>query len=201
VDGTPEDGLPYDMQGSDIDTTNPDAAKWYWGVIRDNIASQGFDSFWADETEPDLPPDGGYFKIGPGTQYYNVYPLFHTAAFYDGIRKDMPDKRALILSRDAYLGAQHNGAIFWSSDIFPGWDALRRQIPTGLGVTASGIAYWGNDIGGWQGLPKVHVPERTNMGSFNQTSELMAPGRTMRSGLTANRPSRSWRNISAYAMN
>jgi alpha-D-xyloside xylohydrolase len=158
ADGTPEDGLPYDSQGSDIDTTNPDAAKWYWGVVRDDIGSKGFDSFWADETEPDLPPNGSYFSIGPGTQYFNVYPLFHTAAFYEGIRKDMPERRALILSRDAYLGAQHNGTIFWSSDIFPSWDALRRQIPTGLDVTASGIAYWGNDIGGWQGLPKIHVP-------------------------------------------
>ena len=161
ADGTPEDGLPYDGQGSDIDSTNPDAAKWYWGVVRDDIASKGFDSFWADETEPDLPPNGGYFKIGPGTQYFNVYPLFHTAAFYNGIRKDLPNQRALILSRDAYLGAQHNGAIFWSSDIFPTWDALRRQIPTGLDVTASGIAYWGNDIGGWQGLPKIHKPAHT----------------------------------------
>jgi alpha-D-xyloside xylohydrolase len=161
VDNTPEDGLPYDSQGSDIDTTNPDAAKFYWGVTRDNIASKGFDSFWADETEPDLPPNGSYYKIGPGTQYFNVYPYFHTAAFYNGIRKDEPERRALILSRDAYLGAQHNGAIFWSSDIFPTWDVLKRQIPTGLDVAASGIAYWGNDIGGWQGLPKVHKPEHT----------------------------------------
>ena len=158
ADGTPEDGLPYDREGSDIDTTNPDAAQWYWGIVRDDIASKGFNYFWADETEPDLPPDGGYFKIGPGTEYFNVYPLFHTAAFYDGMRKDMADQRALILARDAYTGAQHNGAIFWSSDIFPDWDALRRQIPTGLDVAASGIAYWGNDIGGWQGLPKTHVP-------------------------------------------
>jgi alpha-D-xyloside xylohydrolase len=182
ADGTPEDGLPYDSQGSDIDTTNPDASKWYWSVVRDDIAGKGFDSFWADETEPDLPPNGGYFSIGPGTQYFNVYPLFHTAAFYDGMRKDMPDKRALILSRDAYLGAQHNGAIFWSSDIFPTWDAFRRQIPTGLDVTASGIAYWGNDIGGWQGLPKVHVPEhaplidpadaRDNVGGYDDYPEL-----------------------------
>ena len=182
ADGTPEDGLPYDSQGSDIDTTNPDAAKWYWGVVRDDIASKGFDSFWADETEPDLPPNGSYFSIGPGTQYFNVYPLFHTAAFYDGIRRDMPDKRVLILSRDAYLGAQHNGTIFWSSDIFPDWDALQRQIPTGLDVTASGIAYWGNDIGGWQGLPKVHVPlhaplidpsdARDNVGGYDDYPEL-----------------------------
>jgi alpha-D-xyloside xylohydrolase len=158
ADGTPEDGMPYDAQGSDIDSTNPDAAKWYWSVIHQDIASKGFDSFWADETEPDLPPNGSYFKIGPGTEYFNVYPLFHTAAFYNGIRKDMPNTRALILSRDAYLGAQHNGAIFWSSDIFPTWDVLQRQVPTGLDVAASGIAYWGNDIGGWQGLPKTHVP-------------------------------------------
>ncbi|WP_263352986.1 glycoside hydrolase family 31 protein [Acidicapsa acidisoli] len=158
ADGRPEDGMPYDAQGSDIDSTNPDAAKWYWSVIHQDIASKGFDSFWADETEPDLPPNGSYFKIGPGTEYFNIYPLFHTAAFYNGIRKDMPDTRALILSRDAYLGAQHNGAIFWSSDIFPTWDVLQRQVPTGLDVAASGIAYWGNDIGGWQGLPKTHVP-------------------------------------------
>jgi alpha-D-xyloside xylohydrolase len=182
ADGTPEDGMPYDAQGSDIDSTNPEAAKWYWSVVNKDIASKGFDSFWADETEPDLPPNGSYFQIGPGTQYFNVYPLFHTAAFYNGIRKDMPNTRALILSRDAYLGAQHNGAIFWSSDIFPTWDVLRRQIPTGLDVAASGIAYWGNDIGGWQGLPKNHVPRhpplidpsdaRAEVGGYDDYPEL-----------------------------
>lgn len=181
-DGTPEDGQPYDSQGSDIDSTNPAAAKWYWSVVRDDIASKGFDSFWADETEPDLPPNGSYFQIGPGTEYFNVYPLFHTAAFYNGIRKDLPERRALILARDAYLGAQHNGAIFWSSDISPTWDAFRRQIPTGLDVTASGIAYWGNDIGGWQGLPRVHIPAhpplidpsdaRDNVGGYDDYPEL-----------------------------
>lgn len=156
ADGKPFNGLPYDRAGSDIDTTNPAAAKWYWKTIHDNILSLGFDSLWADETEPDLPPNGGYFHIGPGTQYYNVYPLFHTAALYDGYRQDEPRRRALILSRDAYTGAQANGAIFWSSDIYPTWDTLRRQIPTGLDFTASGVAYWSNDTGGWQYLPAKH---------------------------------------------
>jgi alpha-D-xyloside xylohydrolase len=32
ADGTPTNGLPYDRAGSDIDTTNPDAARWYWGM-------------------------------------------------------------------------------------------------------------------------------------------------------------------------
>jgi alpha-D-xyloside xylohydrolase len=158
ADGTPVNGLPYDRAGSDIDTTNPEAAKWYWNTIRDNILSQGFDSIWADETEPDLPPDGAYLHVGPGTQFFNVYPLFHVGAIYDGFRRDEPSKRALILSRDAYLGVQSKGAIVWSSDIAPTWDTLRRQIATGLDVTASGIPYWSNDTGGWQYLPAVHKP-------------------------------------------
>ena len=181
ADGTPTDGLPYDRAGSDIDTTNPEAARWYWETVRDNILSKGFDSLWADETEPDLPPNGSYFSVGPGTQFFNIYPLFHTAALYDGFRRDT-DRRALILSRDAYLGAQRNGTMFWSSDIGPTWDTLQRQIPTGLDFTASGMAYWTQDIGGWQYLPYEHHPQhppvldpsdaRENVGQFDDYPEL-----------------------------
>ncbi len=158
ADGKPIDGLPYDRAGSDIDTTNPEAAAWYWKTIREDIISQGFDSLWADETEPDLPPNGAYYKIGPGTEYFNVYPYFHTKALYDGFRKDEPGRRAAILSRDGYLGEQSNGTVVWSSDITGTWDAYKRQIPTGLDVAASGLAYWSNDTGGWQYLPSEHHP-------------------------------------------
>jgi alpha-D-xyloside xylohydrolase len=159
ADGTPTNGLPYDRAGSDIDTTNPEAARWYWDVVRDNYVTKDFDAFWADETESDLPPNGSYFHVGPGTEFFNVYPLFHTAAIYDGMRKDMSE-RALILARDAYLGAQHNGAIFWSSDINGNWDTLKRQVPTGINFVASGMPYWSTDIGGWQYLPYSHKPDR-----------------------------------------
>jgi alpha-D-xyloside xylohydrolase len=181
ADGTPTDGLPYDLAGSDIDTTNPDAARWYWEAIRDNIISKGFDAIWADETEPDLPPDGSYFFAGPGSRYFNIYPLLHTAAIYDGFRRDV-DHRALILSRDAYLGSQRNGTIVWSSDIYPTWDTLKRQVPTGLDFAASGMAYWTNDIGGWQYLPSEHKPQhpplldpydvRDNVGGYDDYPEL-----------------------------
>jgi len=181
ADGTPTNGLPYDRAGSDIDTTNPDAARWYWGTIRDNILSKGFDSLWADETEPDLPPNGSYYHIGPGTRYYNVYPLFQTGALYDGFRRDT-NHRALILSRDAYLGVQSKGTIVWSSDIYATWDTLKRQVPTGLDAAASGLAYWSNDTGGWQYLPREHHPAhpplldpsdaRDNVGGYDDYPEL-----------------------------
>jgi len=181
ANGTPTDGLPYDRAGSDIDTTNPDAGRWFWETIRDNVLSKGFDAIWADETEPDLPPNGSYFYVGPGTRFFNVYPLFHTAGLYDGFRRDV-NHRALILSRDAYLGAQRNGTMFWSSDISPTWDTLKRQIPTGLNFTASGMAYWTQDIGGWQYLPGEHRPAhpplldpsdaRENVGGYDDFPEL-----------------------------
>jgi len=180
ADGKPTNGLPYDRAGSDIDTTNPAAAKWYWDIIRENYVAKGFDAFWADETEPDLPPNGSYFSVGPGTQFFNAYPLFHTAAFYRGMRQDT-HQRALILARDSYLGAQHNGAIFWSSDISASWDVLKRQVPTGINFVTSGMPYWSTDIGGWQYLGS-HKPDhsplldpsdaRDNVGAYDDYPEL-----------------------------
>ncbi len=156
-DGKTVDGLPFrsDRTGGLIDATNPNARKWFWEHARDNILSHGFDYPWLDETEPDLVPDGNFFSIGSGDRYHNVFPLLHVEGVAQGMRDWKPNKRVLILSRAAYLGSQRTGALFWSSDINPTWEALARQIPTGLNMTASGIAYWGNDIGGWQWLPQT----------------------------------------------
>jgi alpha-D-xyloside xylohydrolase len=155
-DGKTVDGLPFrsDRTGGLIDSTNPAARQWFWERVRDNVLSKGFDYPWLDETEPDLVPDGFFYAIGSGDRYRNLFPLLHVQGVADGMRAWKPNKRALILSRAAYLGSQRSGALFWSSDISPSWEALARQIPTGLNMTASGIAYWGNDIGGWQWLPQ-----------------------------------------------
>ncbi|EJL34338.1 TIM-barrel domain-containing protein [Novosphingobium sp. AP12] len=151
-DGKSVDGLPvrFDRAGALIDSTNPEAREWFWGKLRDNIAAEGFDWFWLDETEPDLVPDGYFYSIGSGDRYHNLFPLVHTSGVADGSARDRPNFRNLILSRAAYLGSQRTGGLFWSSDVRSTWDALKRQVPTGLGFTASGLAYWGSDIGGWQ---------------------------------------------------
>lgn len=86
----------------------------------------------------------------PGSRYYNVYPLFHTASVYEGFRRDFGDtRRVMILARASYLGAQRNGTVFWSSDIYSTWDMLKRSIPAGLNFTASGMGYWDTDIAGF----------------------------------------------------
>jgi hypothetical protein len=76
-DGTPDSGGFKDVIGPNIDTTNPDAAKWWWESIRDRyIKPDGFDYLWLDETEPDIDPAKDVFSVGSGSRYYNVYPLF-----------------------------------------------------------------------------------------------------------------------------
>ena len=165
-DGTPDTrGYAADVIGPNIDTTNPEAAKWWWDKIRDRyVKPYGFDYIWLDETEPDIDPYNDAFFVGPGKQFYNVYPLFHTASVYDGFRRDFGDShRVMSLARAAYLGAQRNGTVFWSSDIYSTWDMLKRSIPAGLNFTASGMPYWDTDIAGFfsPNIPATyHAPHK-----------------------------------------
>lgn len=150
-DGKPDPGNFKDAIGPNIDTTNSEAAKWFWEKIRDRyVKPYGFDYLWLDETEPDIDPAKDVFSIGSGTRFYNIYPLFHTASVYEGFRREFGDsRRVMILARATYLGAQRNGTVFWSSDIVSTWDMLKRSIPAGLNFTASGFPYWDTDIAGF----------------------------------------------------
>lgn len=150
-DRRPDLGWAKKTIGPNIDTTNPEAARWFWEEVRDRYVKPcGFDYIWLDETEPDIYPAGDVFSIGSGTRFYNAYPLFHTASVYEGFRRDFGDsRRVMILARAAYLGAQRNGTVFWSSDIVSTWDMLKRSIPAGLNFTATGLPYWDTDIAGF----------------------------------------------------
>ncbi len=165
ANGVPDAVHVSKQVGPNIDTTNPDAARWWWETIRDRyIKPDHFDYVWLDETEPDIDPEHDFFYIGSGARYYNAYPLFHTASVYDGFRRDFGDsRRVMILARAAYLGAQRNGTVFWSSDIMSTWDMLRRSISTGLDFTATGMPYWDTDIAGFFSprLPADYKPQRT----------------------------------------
>jgi len=150
-DGKPDPGWTKEAIGPNLDTTNPEAAKWFWEKIRDRyVKPYGFDYLWLDETEPDIDPAGDVFSVGSGVRFYNIYPLVHTASVYEGSRRDFGDsRRVMTLARAAYLGAQRNGTVFWSSDIYATWDMLKRSIPAGLNFAATGLPYWDTDIAGF----------------------------------------------------
>lgn len=163
-------GTPDDQRGALIDTTDPACGKWYFETIRKNYADLGYKYWWTDEDEPDISPHESFLSAGTGARIHNIYPLTHTRSIYEGHRSAF-SWRCLTLSRSAYLGAQQYGTTFWSSDIFPEWDVLKRQIPTALNFCASGMPYWSSDIGGWQALPDEESQEDYHSLLINTSSD------------------------------
>jgi alpha-D-xyloside xylohydrolase len=138
------------------DAWNPKARALYGKMISASYAAQGFDAWWLDASEPELGGNWGELRdlptaAGPGRDVFNSYPLLHTTAVYEAVRRAVPEKRPVILTRSAYAGQQRNGAITWSGDTQGNWEVFRQQIPAALNFSMSGIPYWSADIGGFFG--------------------------------------------------
>ncbi|MBN2166221.1 MAG: DUF5110 domain-containing protein [Marinilabiliaceae bacterium] len=137
------------------DPHNEAAREIYWNQVNTQLFSNhGWDSWWADNNEPQGYPDGfdrkGFMTAkGSGVTYYNTYPITHVSGFYHGWRKDIPEKRAFILSRSSFPGQQRYGAASWSGDIHSNWTDFQHQLSGGLNFSLSGIPYWTTDIGGY----------------------------------------------------
>jgi alpha-D-xyloside xylohydrolase len=127
----------------------------YWQQAKDSLVGRyGWDAWWVDQCEPD---NGTLlderrkagFALGRGIDYFNTFALMHSTGLYEHWRKDIPDKRAFFLIRQAFAGQQRNAATLWSSDISCTWNAYRNQVPQGINSCVSGIPYWTSDIGGY----------------------------------------------------
>jgi alpha-D-xyloside xylohydrolase len=137
------------------DPHNADAREIYWNQVNTQLFSKyGWDSWWADNNEPQGWPDAFDRKnfttaLGSGVTYYNSYPIAHVSGFYKGWRRDIPNKRVFILSRSSFPGQQRYGAASWSGDIHSNWTDFQNQLSGGLNFSLSGIPYWTTDIGGY----------------------------------------------------
>lgn len=137
------------------DAFNPDARKYYWNLLNNNLFKIGVDAWWMDTTEPEtedretniLVTNKTY--LGSGARFVNMFPLMTTGAVYQGQRDESSQKRVFILSRSAFAGAQRNAVAVWSGDVNSDWVFFRKQIPAGLNYSVSGLPYWTTDIGGF----------------------------------------------------
>jgi len=59
-----------------------------------------------------------------------------------------PDRRPFVLSRSGFAGIQQYAAL-WTGDSLSRWEHLRESIPMLLGLSVSGVAFCGADIGGF----------------------------------------------------
>jgi alpha-D-xyloside xylohydrolase len=138
------------MSGADsalVDTTKPPCATWFGNMIQESYASKGFHGWWLNESEQDTPALVLALQGGTSAEALNFYPSLQTKAVYEGHRQNLKN-RCFILSGTAYLGAQRYGASLRSTHPASDWEELRQQVPLGLNVAASGLAYWSSNIGG-----------------------------------------------------
>lgn len=149
------DNVMTNIQDGYYDAHSLQARQLYWKQANDSLVGRfGWDAWWVDQCEPDNGNNldlrrKSHFAIGRGIDYMNTYSLMHSTGLYDNWRKDIPNKRAFFLIRQAFAGQQRNAATLWSSDITCTWNAYKNQVPQGINACASGIPYWTSDIGGY----------------------------------------------------
>jgi len=139
------------VSGTDwVDFFNPAARALYWKDFSTRMVPFGIDAWWLDATEPENDDlHGRTVFTGSGDDVRLLYPLLVNRTVYEGLRKDVPEKRIMLLTRNAFLGQQRYAAANWSGDVGNDWETLRRQITGGLDFSASGLPYWTTDTGGF----------------------------------------------------
>ena len=155
------------------DPFSAEARQIFWRQMNEKLNSRGIDAWWLDADEPDihsnLDIDTRKYRLTPNslgssTEYFNAYPLVHTAGVYEGDR-EADGKRVFILSRKGYAGTQRNAVAVWSGDIVSRWDDMREQISAGVNMSMSGLPNWTFDIGGfsvetrYENQDPAHLPE------------------------------------------
>jgi alpha-D-xyloside xylohydrolase len=140
-----------------LDVYNADGRSMYWRQISSQLlAKYGFDAWWFDGNEPEaypsqFDPHKVTTALGKGCLFFNTYSVTLTTDCYNFWRRDIPSKRAVILSRSSFAGQQRASAFMWNNDIQSSWQAFVNSIPAGLNLCMSGVPYWCTDIGGYWG--------------------------------------------------
>ena len=133
------------------DTTNPQARKYVWDKAKKNYYDKGIRLFWLDEAEPEYllyDFDNHRYHEGLCAEVGNIYPVEYARGFYEGLRS-VGETEIISLIRCAWAGSAKYGALAWSGDIMPTFEALSCQVRAGLNMAVAGIPWWTTDVGGF----------------------------------------------------
>jgi len=158
-DGAPYEGVVWPGYSVFPDFSAP-AARAAWGDWVEAELALGLDGLWLDMNEPavfdgsDAAPETIWGQ-GEGdpialSELRNVYALLQAQATYEAAQAARPERRPYLLSRSGYAGIQRYAAA-WTGDAPSNWSTLRGTPAMLMGMSLSGQAWVGSDVGGYSG--------------------------------------------------
>ena len=141
--------------GHFIDFTSAQAREAWTQWLSAAVLEQGTASVWNDNCEYESILDQDTTVDGDGAPTTlaaarKVMSTLMCQVSEDAIRAAHPDLRPFIVCRAGHAGIQRY-AQTWAGDNSTSWETLRGNIATILGMSLSGVANQGCDIGGFHG--------------------------------------------------
>jgi alpha-glucosidase len=179
ADGTPFIGPVWPGDSAFPDFSKQEVRDW-WAKNHDVMLNEGIDGIWNDMNEPAVfldddkhhhtMPLDSYFgtedKKIMHTEYHNLYGHDEADATYQGLKMHKPNERPFVLTRDMYAGTQRWAAL-WTGDNVSNWEHLQMSLPMNMNAGMSGVAFVGNDIGGFAQRPDAELFARwMEVGAF-----------------------------------
>lgn len=149
-----EDGSPYRNRGWWFpnavlpDFTNEDATAWWLAKRRYLLDEIGVDGFKTDGGEHLWGAALRYADGTRGRETNNRYPVLYASAYHRLFEESGHD--AITFSRAGFTGSA-SAPCHWAGDEESSWEAFRASLIAGLTAGASGIFFWGWDLGGFSG--------------------------------------------------
>ena len=164
-------GNPYKVRGFWFrdalmpDLTEARVRNWWADLHRYLVTDMGVDGFKTDGGEHAWGADLRYLDGRSGLEKNNLFPVAYAQTFHELFESSK--KEGITFSRAGFAGSS-SYPTFWAGDEDSTWDAYRASIRAGISASASGIFFWGWDIGGFSGeLPTSELYLRgTAMATF-----------------------------------
>ena len=148
-------GTWWGGKGVFADFTKPSTRTYWKEMLRENVLEYGTSSVWNDNCEYDSLVDKDCrcdFEGKGGTigQLKSVMSNIMCHITDEAIHETFTNTRPYIVCRSGHCGIQRY-AQTWAGDNLTCWDSLKYNIATILGMSLSGVANQGCDIGGFYG--------------------------------------------------
>ncbi|MDD5705626.1 MAG: glycoside hydrolase family 31 protein [Kiritimatiellae bacterium] len=135
-------------QGGNFDFTNPDAVRWYQGLLA-RVLKLGAAVIKTDFGE-EINMDAEYACGLPAKKVHNLHALLYQRAAWETTREVTHEP--MIWARAGWAGCQRYPA-HWGGDPSCTWDGMAGTLRGGLHLGVSGFGFWGHDVSGCHGLP------------------------------------------------